>query len=286
MANIRLIKRRIKSAGNIAQISKALELVSASKMKKAQAQALSGKLYAQKIYTMVLHLADKVSASIHPLLMRPEVLTGKRLAIVISSNKGLCGGLNNNLFRFILREYPKLNAYDFVSLGTKGSEFLARAHTNLISDFSDSYPFSNIVPAITELVSREFLAGKYDGVELVYNNFISALKQQPLKKSILPLTIEIKDTEKIEKVPEFKVEPNVKEVFNTLLPHYLENQIRDAILQAEASEHSARMIAMHNATDNAMTLTSELTLIYNKARQEKITTEISDIVTARIAVEG
>ncbi len=285
MANIRLIKRRIKSATNIAQITKAMELVAASKMKKAQAQALAGKLYAQKIYDMVMLLSSKVSSVNHPLLAKPKKMTGKRLVILISTNKGLCGGLNTTLFRFTIHEFGSHSLNDFVAVGKKAAAFLSQNGNTVIADFSAEVPFSKSVPAITAMAIEEFTRGRYDGVDLVYSEFISALKQQPRKKTILPLTIEAALTTEEKSQGEFLIEPSVSEVFDALLPHYVENQIRDAILQAEASEHSSRMIAMRNATDNAMSFMQELTLVYNKARQEKITYEISDIVTARIAVE-
>jgi len=289
MANIRLIKRRIKSATNIAQITKAMELVAASKMKKAQAQAQAGKLYAQKIYDMVMILAAKVDITQHPLLAKLKTITGKRLVVLISSNKGLCGGLNTNLFRFFLREYGMHPPHDCIALGKKGAIFLTQMGSTVTVDFSNETPFAKTVPALTQLIISEFVAGHYDGVDLVYNEFLSALKQMPRKKTILPLSIESQNPPSHEAsegaVGEFLIEPTVAEVFDALLPHYVENQVRDAILQAEASEHSARMLAMRNATDNAVSFTHDLTLLYNKARQEKITYEISDMVTARLAVE-
>ncbi len=287
MANIRLIKRRIKSAKNIAQITKAMELVAASKMRKAQAQALAGKLYAQKIYDMVLRLSTRVEAKEHPLLRKPAVLTGKRLVILLSTNKGLCGGLNTTLFRHVLHETGDVTRYDWIILGKKGASFIAQMNGTMKADFSETVPFASAVPALTDLVTSEFVAGHYDGVDLIYNEFVSIVKQQPRKKTILPLTIAgTGETEKQEEIGEFLIEPTEEEVFASLLPHYLENQLRDAVLQAEASEHSARMIAMRNATDNAVSLTDELTLLYNKARQEKITYEITDLITAQLAVSA
>jgi F-type H+-transporting ATPase subunit gamma len=285
MANIRLIKRRIKSAQNISQITKAMELVAASKMRKAQAQAIAGKLYAEKIYEMVVTLGKGVEKSVHPFLHPPKKLTGKRLVILFSSNKGLCGGLNTQLFRFTLRAYESITSCEFVTLGKKGAMFAGMVGLPLKADFSDTSSFVSKIPAIMELVTQEFLEGRVDGVDLIYNEFVSIVKQIPKKKTILPLSVEL--TEGTQTGGQtFKVEPSPEKVFESLLPHYLENQIRDAILQAEASEHSARMVAMRNATDNAMSLRQELTLVYNKARQEKITSEITDMVTARLAVEG
>jgi len=285
MANIRLIKGRIKTAKNIAQITKAMELVAASKMKKAQQAALSGKLYAGKIFDMVMLLASHVDYAHHPLLMKPSKLSGKRLVILISSNKGLCGGLNTNLFRFTYAIYKDMNA-DFVTVGKKGADFAVRAKKEILADFSTGNNFTQFVSAVTELVKEKYLSNAYDGIDLVYSDFISAVRQNPKRKTILPLMIEVSEESKDDDIHEFLIEPDAATVFDSLLPHYLENQIRDAILEAEASEHSARMVAMRNATDNANSLQEELTLVYNKARQEKITYEITDLVTARLSSEG
>lgn len=285
MANIRQIKRRIKTAKNISQITKALELVSAAKMKKAQAAALAGKLYAQKIYEMVMRLASKSTLTDHPFLHIPKP-TGRRLLIIISSNKGLCGGLNTVLFRFILTTYHTLSSVDVVTVGSKGSDFVSRLGHKVIADFSQTTPREQIVPALIQFVSEKFIKGLYDGVDIVSNEFLSISRQLPRKKTLLPLTLSGVDTTKGQTdTKEFLIEPSVKDVFDALLPHYLENQVRDALLQADASEHSARMLAMHNATENAKSLSHELTLVYNRARQEKITYEITDMVTARLAVE-
>lgn len=283
MANIRLIKRRIKSAKNIAQITKAMELVAASRMRRAQQAAVSGKAYAQKIYEMVMDLAPRVDALHNPLLAKSKLLTGSRLVIVISTNKGLCGGLNSNLLRFLGREYPEIQKHRYVAMGKKAAHFLSRISQNqLVADFSDNLPFTSSVSALTSMISGEYINGVVSGVDLVYSEFISALKQNPRRKTVLPLTIE---GVSVAKKHDILIEPDPQTVFEALLPHYLENQIRDAILQAEASEQSARMVAMRNATDNATGLMNDLTLVYNKARQEKITYEITDMVTARMSVQ-
>jgi F-type H+-transporting ATPase subunit gamma len=284
MANIRLIKGRIKSAKNIAQITKAMELVSAAKMRKAQSAALSGKLYAQKIFEMVTELASRTSAPNHPLLTPHERPTGKRLVILVSSNKGLCGGLNTNLFRFFIHQYSGSANLQMVSLGKKGSALLAYQKRELIADFSQATSFMNVVPALGELIREKYTSGEVDGVDLVYNEFINVVRQEPKKKTILPLTVDSVEFKENKRSSDMKIEPSIDEVFDLLLPHYLENQIRDAVLQAEASEHSARMVAMRNATDNALSLVDDLTLVYNKARQEKITYEITDLITASMTV--
>lgn len=288
MQNLRVIKGRIKSAKNIAQITKAMELVAASKMKKAQQAAESGKLYAEMIREMVMKLGTKVDMSSHPLLKKPKTITGKRLILLISTNKGLCGSLNSNLFRYSLSQYKQIQTHSVVSLGAKGAQFVTSMGNTVLADFSQSGTFTSVVEAVTTLVSQQFLTGQIDGVDLVYNQFLSVLKQQPRIKTILPLSVDSLQTEDEKSVDQsnfnFLIEPDPEAVFERLLPEYVENQIRDAILQAEASEHAARMVAMRNATDNAKSFINDLTLIYNKIRQEKITTEIADLVTARAAI--
>ncbi len=283
MANIRLIKRRIRSAKNIAQITKAMEMVAASKMRKAQAAALGSKLYATKIYDMVMKLSSSVDISHHPLLAKPKTITGKRLVLCLSTNKGLCGGLNTNLFRFLMQSYGKnMSTQSFVTIGRKGADFLSRMGATLLADFSSTIPFVQTAPAVTELLTKTYVSGGIDAVDVVWSEFVSVVQQVPMKKTILPLTIAGSNLTDTEPIFEYVIEPDAKSVLNLLLPHYLENQIRNAIIQSEASEHSA----MRQATDNARSFMEELTLLYNKARQEKITYEISDMVTARLAVQG
>ncbi len=283
MANIRLIKRRIRSVKNIAQITRAMQLVAASKMRKAQEKALAGRRYAEKISEMVTNLSSNVDLSQHRLLHTPAP-NGKALIVLISTNKGLCGGLNTNLFRFFLKEYTKPAVNEYITIGQKGALILERMRLTVVADFSASLPFVNVVPPVVELLIQKFQTGAFERVDILYSNFISALSQTPKKRVLLPLTIAaVSPAQK--SLGQYLIEPTPAEVLNLLIPHYIENQIRDAIYQAEASEHSARMVAMKNATDNAVSLTEELTLVYNKARQEKITYEISDLITARIAVE-
>lgn len=260
-----------------------MELVAASKMKKAQATALAGKLYAQKIYTMVTTLAGSAGNVDHPLMKPAKSVTGKRLLILVSTNKGLCGGLNTNLFRFLLKELTHGVRYDVVTIGKKGATLVSIAKYSLVADFSAQTPFTHSVPAVISYAVDAFLKGEVDGVDIAYNEFLSALRQEPRVKQLLPLALPTGGA-KHKGAGVMTIEPDEQTVFNALLPHYVENQLRDAILQAEASEHSARMLAMRNATDNAQSLVRELTLVYNKARQEKITYEISDIVTAQITM--
>lgn len=284
MANIRLIRRRIKAARNISQITRAMEMVAASKMKKAQESALSSKPYAQKIYEATGELISKIKIepAHYPLLRRN--LAAKILVIFISSNKGLCGSLNSNLFRHLALWFPDKTTVDFVTLGKKGEAFVLRTGRNLLAEFSD-HPYLESIGALINLIVASYTKEEYGQVCLVYNNFLSILNQTPVKKMILPITLAT-ESQSTSGLGEFLIEPDIHKLLTALLPHYLEVEVRAAILEAQASEHSARMMAMKAATDNAKELMEGLTLEYNKMRQQLITYEIADMVTARGAVEG
>jgi F-type H+-transporting ATPase subunit gamma len=286
MANIKSIKRRIKSAQNISQITRAMEMVAASKMKKAQEAAILGKPYAQKILETVRELSHGVDRKLHVLLSHGSP-TGRTLVILVSTNKGLCGGLNTNLFRTLTQWFSDTKAIDFVTVGKKGEHFVIRTGRKLVADFSENLPFTVSVSALTKLLVDGFITGTYKEVILAYNEFQTAITQQPKQVKILPLADIIEDTSPDIHQPlgQFLFEPDVRDILDNLLPHYLENQVRSAILEAQASEHSATMIAMKNATEAALDFVDALTLQLNKARQEKITYEIADMVTARMAVE-
>lgn len=292
MSSIRIIKRRVKSAKNISQITRAMQMVAASKMRKAQEAALLGRPYQEKIFKAVSELVRKIDLIKHPLLRgekEEENAEKKSLVVLISTNKGLCGGLNSNLFRCFENWFSDKHLLDFITLGKKGESFVIGSGRRLLADFSSSFFLEN-VPAVVSLLSQGFIKGEYQGVYLVFNSFKSFLKQEPVKRRILPLGIrqfkeEKLETEEFYPWQEYLIEPKPLAVFNSLLPHYLEIQVRNAVLEAEASEHSARMLAMKNATDNARSLISDLTLEYNQLRQEAITYEIADMVTARLAVQ-
>jgi F-type H+-transporting ATPase subunit gamma len=264
-----------------------MQMVAASKMKRAQEAVELGKLYADKIYTATRELASRTEEKSHPLLGRGNA-SGRALAILISTNKGLAGGLNTNLFRQVLQWFDTNEKVDYVTIGKKGEGFVVRSGRKLRADFSIVVPFLDSVPAITQLLVSGFMEGTYKEIHVCYSSFVNALKQTPVKKLILPLpefsTEENKESSESLRFAEFVIEPSVEDVLNNLLPHYLENQLRAAVLEAEASEHSARMIAMKNATDAAADFMEALTQQLNKARQEKITYEIADMVTARMAV--
>lgn len=312
MATEKEIRRRIKSARNIKKITRAMEMVAASKMKKAQDKALMGKMYAKIIFEMSGDLAQRCDPMLHPLLRQPKEKSNRHLIILISTNKGLCGALNTNLFRFV--ETWKVNnqgvEYDFITIGKKGQPLVVYLKSRYIGDFSEGASFIENVSAIIRLVEEKYILQEYDEVWVAYSDFQNALVQKPVMKRLLPISLqELIDEAKViawktaygkekpEISPEvfraekrgeetFLIEPSIKELLDALLNSYLEIELRDAIFEAEASEYSARMIAMKNATDNAGELIEGLTLEYNKARQAGITSELLDITTAKLGLEG
>lgn len=285
------IKRRIRSARNISQITRAMQMVAASKLKRAQERARESKPYAQEILRLVREAREEVKPEAHPLL-KPAGEGEETLVIFISSNKGLCGSLNSDLFRSLEAWWPPGEKVSFVTLGGKGERFLARTGRNLIADFSQD-AFLDSVGAVGQMVQEGFLHGTYRSCWVVYTEFISALKDRPTRLQLLPFKEREATEEKYEHSGpeesvggrELLVEPDYDTVLETLLPHVIEIELRMAIVEAEAAEHAARMLAMKNASDNANELIEDLTLVSNKLRQEAITAEIADMVTARMAVQ-
>lgn len=284
MANQKAIKKRLSSVKNIKKISKALEMVAASKVQKAQEKALASKPFADRIFELMQRLDSKVSEKEIPLL-RKDKITGNRLFIIVTSDRGLCGSLNSNLLRHIssfLENFKDGTNY-FITVGKKG-RFFSLEHGELLADFSDAKPKESAVTYITRSAMDEFLEKRIDSVYIVYSDFVSALNQEAKVKQILPLVGNKKagfeEEKNIKNGSKYTYEPDETELLNMVIPFYLETQVRDVIFESEASEHSARMVAMKNATDNADNLSYNLNLQYNKIRQQAITTEISDIVTA------
>ncbi len=291
MPSTRDIRRRIKSVKNTSQITKAMQMVAASKMRKAQQSAVAGRPYA----TLMNEVLSEVTASAgdfsHPLM---EVRPGDRRAvIVISTDKGLCGALNSNLLREAAKFDKETTVY--VTAGRKASQFIARTKRQLAAEFTyrDSPLFSE-ARSISKFVQDLFLRGEVDRVDVLFTNFISTLNQKPEVRQFLPLR-EIKAVdmdvsgeggggELKAGSAEFLFEPRAEAVLGALLPHYLNYQVYQFLLEAKASEHSARMVAMKNATDNAKQLIKDLTLDYNKLRQANITRELLEITTAQMAL--
>ena len=291
MATVREIRRRIKSVKSIAQITRAMQAVAASRMRRAQEAVLATRPYAQRAWALLTHLAAqrREVEEMHPLL---EVRPVRRVALVLlSSDRGLCGAFNANIIRQALEYVGALPVpVDVVAVGRKGRDMMLRRGQSLVADFSDlpAQPVLADVTPIARIVLDGFLDGTYDAVWLAYTDFINTLRQEPVVKRLLPLTptemekqamaeyVEEATLETIE-VPEYIYEPDPRTILDTVLPRFTELQIYQSVLESIASEHSARMVAMRNATENAEALTQDLQLTYNKARQQAITSEIMDI---------
>jgi F-type H+-transporting ATPase subunit gamma len=293
VASTRDIRRRIKSVKNTRQITKAMELVAASKMKKAQAAALAGRSYAELMAKMLGAIADRVEESQHPFLAKREIRT--RGIILITSDKGLCGPLNSNVLK-IVSEIKTPAKYAVI--GRKGTQFIARTHRDLLADFpaNDRTSFADI-KVVAEFMVKQFLDGVVDTVEVIWPRFRNTLVQAPTVMPLLPLT-SLKDViadlrsdaglgfaTNTAKTAENQMlfEPEASTVLDALLPLYINREVFQHAIDAKASEHSARMVAMKTAKDNATKLLGELTLEYNKARQAGITQEILEIAAAQFA---
>jgi F-type H+-transporting ATPase subunit gamma len=275
------LRRRIKSVKNTAQITKAMQMVAASKMRKAQAAAIAGRPYQELLARVLAAVKGRVDPGSHLLLaVRP---VHQELILIFSTDKGLCGPLNANLFRE-LAEVDREKSEYAVS-GRKASQFITRTRRKLTADFAlkDTIHFSEIRP-IAKFVSDKFISGEIDQVRVLYPKFVNTLVQQPVLRTLLPIPVEELGIEGAQSRGEYLFEPDAHSVLDSILPHYIAFQLFQMALDARASEHSARMVAMKNATDNAKELIKDLTLEYNKVRQANITTELLEITTAQLAV--
>ncbi len=288
MPSTRDIRRRIKSVKNTAQITKAMQMVAASKMRKAQMAALAGRPYATLMNQVLGEVTGSDTDFNDPLTEKRAVK--KRALIVVSTDKGLCGGLNGNLMREAAKFDRDTTVY--VTAGRKASQFIARTKRNLAAEFTyKDAPLFAEARAISKFAQDLFVKGEVDQVDVLYTSFISTLNQKPEIIPFLPVG-EIKGVgtsvhheEKLAKgTTEFLFEPGVHEVMGALLPHYLNFRVYQVLLEAKASEHSSRMVAMKNATDNAKQILKDLTLEYNKLRQANITKELLEITSAAMAM--
>jgi F-type H+-transporting ATPase subunit gamma len=292
MPSTRDIRRRIKSVKNTAQITKAMQMVAASKMRRAQQAALAGRPYASLMNKVLAHVTANAGDFRHPLL-EVRSSTGKRAVIVVSSDKGLAGALNSNL----TREVAKLDKDKTIHIaaGKKGAQFISRTKRNLAAEFTykDAPQFAE-ARAISKFAQDLFLKGEVDAVDILFTNFISTLTQKPEIRPLLPVgeirgvsagvASEAHGEDLTTGATEYIFEPGAEAVLGSLLPHYLNFQVFQILLEAKASEQSARMVAMKNATDNAKQLIKDLTLEYNKLRQANITKELLEITSAAMAM--
>jgi F-type H+-transporting ATPase subunit gamma len=284
MPDIRKVRRRIKGVQNIAKITRAMEMIAASKMRKAQERGLQGRPYDEKIRQVIADLAALPDIGLqHPLLQRRDI---NKIAVVhITPDRGLCGGLNANLNRqlanFILQQKVPV---EVVAVGRKGRDFSTRNACTMCAEFtqlSDRPAYLDTLP-ISNIVIEEYTKGVVDMVYISYARFISTMVQKPVMQQLLPVQpAEIPGGQNVDYI----YEPGAEAVLGSLLPRFVEMEIYHAILESIASEQSARMVAMRNATDSATELIGDLTLLYNKARQESITRELLDIIGGVVALE-
>lgn len=286
MPNVRQIRRRIRSVQNTAKVTKAMQMVAASKMRRAQLLTLAGRPYAQKLREVLADLAAQPvePEELHPLLrVRPV----RRIEVLhITPDRGLCGGLTSNLnrtaARFILDQQVPVSV---ITVGRKGRDFMVRYGRDVravFTDLGDRPGIVDILP-IARLVTEDYMSGYADQVLLTFGQFVSTMTQRPAMQRLLP--VEPAALERGKAVG-YIYEPRSLEVLGALLPRFVEMQVYHAMLESLASEHSARMVAMRNATDAAEEMTEDLTLTLNKARQESITTELLDITGGVVALEG
>ena len=279
MASQRDIRRRIGAVGNIKQITRAMQFVAASKLRRAQESTLASRPYSEKLDEVLADLAAVLGAEDHPLLA--ERMEGRRLIILITTDRGLAGPLNTNTIRFAAREITE-HAGDLavVTVGRKGRDAMRRARVPIEAHFvgfGDRPSFSDVIP-LARLVTDDFLSGEYGRIGIIYSRFISTLAQKPVEEQLLPIDYGV-DT--AEGIPgnQFLFEPNPAAVLEQLLPRYVATRLFQAVLESKASEESSRMVAMKNATENAEELIEDLTLSYNKVRQANITREMIEIAS-------
>ena len=286
--NLRQVRKKTKSIRNVKKITKAMQLVSAVKMKKAQQLEVEGRPYRDTLTAIIAKLVSNMDTAWSRLFGTPlaenEKKATRKLIVLISSNKGLCGAFHVNLYRFLLRTKVDFLNADFVAAGTKGVQFVSRMRGKILADFSNS-KFLNSVSAIFSFVLEGYLRGDYESVSIVYNKYLSAFRSEAVEETLLPFEWKKEEIEEKVLALEYYIEPSPKKIIEPLLKSYLEERIRGAIISSEAVEHAARMMAMKSATDNASDIIYNLTLIGNRLRQEKITNELLDMVTAKESVE-
>jgi F-type H+-transporting ATPase subunit gamma len=287
MATAREVRLRIRSVNNIAQVTRALQTISASRVRRAQQAVQRTRPYATKAWQVLLHLAQTTGReSVHPLLAdRPELR--RRLVVLITSDRGLAGAYNTNVIRFALEQSRQVEVpTSYVTVGRKGRDILLRRREDIRAEFSalPAEPTYADASAIGQLVIDEFLEGRADQVLLVYTSFVNLLRQIPTMKTLLPLEIEaagqrVQEMEQHQPRPtaSYIYEPGQTELMDLIIARFTQLQLYQALLESQASEHAARMVAMQNATENALDLSGALKLQYNKARQLAITSDMLDI---------
>ncbi|MFS8980375.1 F0F1 ATP synthase subunit gamma [Cupriavidus necator] len=291
MAGTKEIRTKIKSVQNTRKITKAMEMVAASKMRKAQERMRSARPYAEKVRNIASHLASANPEFKHPFMQEREV---KRVGmIVVTTDKGLCGGLNTNVLRAVTNELKSLQGRGVdvkaTAIGTKGMQFLGRIGAKVVSHvvhLGDTPHLEKLIGAIKVQLDA-FANGEVDAVYVAYTKFINTMKQEPMVEQLLPLSADMLSQTEDEKRAyswDYIYEPDAQTVVEELLVRYVEALVYQAVAENMASEQSARMVAMKAASDNAKNVIGELQLVYNKTRQAAITKELSEIVSGAAAV--
>jgi F-type H+-transporting ATPase subunit gamma len=288
MASAREMRLRIKSVKNISQVTRALETVSASKVRKAINAVMGTRAYATKAWQVLRHVANQPGRnSLHPLLQKRDDVKNT-LVVVITGDRGLAGAYNSNVIRFTAQKFDANPVpVKFIAVGRKGRDLLFRRGKQVIADFSNlpAAPTFADVSAIGRMAVEEFLSGKVDEVYLVYTDFVNMGRQVATVKKLLPLELEgeglVEDfggKPASGPLAAYDYEPDQREILDEIIPRFTALQVYQSVLESQASEHAARMVAMRNATDNAKELIGALQLAYNKVRQQGITNDILDIV--------
>jgi F-type H+-transporting ATPase subunit gamma len=290
MASPREIRRRIRSVKNMSQVTKAMEMVSASKMRRAQRNVLATRPYADRIYDVMGDLTERMvgTESRRGTLLDTRATVRNVALVVVTPDRGLCGSLVSNVLRsagrYLIEQRDLGRSVDILTLGKKGRDFMLRNGQNVVAEITGIGDAPSLVSTlgISTSVINGFREERYDEVYVVYSQFVNTLVQRPTLKKLLPIEPPGEaDTHKVD----YTYEPSQEEVLYQLLPRFVEVQLYQAVLESIASEHSARMVAMRNATDNAKELVRDLTLSFNKARQAAITREVSEIATGAAALE-
>ncbi|MCL5951512.1 MAG: ATP synthase F1 subunit gamma [Chloroflexi bacterium] len=279
MPTPRAIQRRIKSVRNISQVTRAMEMVAAAKMRRAQAATLASRAYAEKAWQVLTYVASQPGTGrlMHPLLeVRPHITS--TVLVLITSDRGLCGAYNVNIIRKALDYVHKLEKpVRLITIGRRGRDLAARYGLNIIAEFtgmSERPSVADIGP-VSKIAIEEFVSGRADQVHIAYTEFVNVLVQRPMIRELLPIRPALQKRTGAEAV--YLYEPNPEAILSSVLPRFTELQLYQSLLESVASEYSARMVAMRNATDNAHDLILDLTLAMNKARQASITKEMLDI---------
>ena len=284
MPSLRDLRRRIRGVQNMRKITKAMELVAAARMRRAQERVLAARPYSDEIASIMTELMRRSPQYEHPYLQVRDV--EKRLIILVTGDRGLCGALNSNNIRLAVREATNSSVpVSYVTIGRRGRDVIKRLHRDLVADQSmlgDRPTMGDVLPA-ARVAMEQYEAGEVQQIDIVFARFLSVGRQQATLQRVIPV-------EPPEDAPpvsaDFEYEPDPKDVLDALLPRYVEAQVYRAVLENGASEQAARMVAMRNASDNASEFIEDLTLTANKVRQASITTELMEIVGGAAALEG